>query len=121
MPLVDSRTSTFEVPVIWTCPSKGCNEAARSMVTKSVTWETYEHLGKVSPRTVVKYEHGGRFRTYLPNVTCESCGATMLAKPVKGVLNESTRCDARCENAKGSSCECSCAGMNHGRGLPPAF
>jgi len=26
------------------------------------------------------------------------------------------KCDARCMNAKGTSCECSCGGANHGAG-----
>lgn len=26
------------------------------------------------------------------------------------------KCDARCLNAKGHSCECSCGGANHGKG-----
>ncbi len=26
------------------------------------------------------------------------------------------RCDARCQHAKGHSCECSCGGKNHGKG-----
>ena len=26
------------------------------------------------------------------------------------------KCDARCQHAKGRSCECSCKGANHGRG-----
>lgn len=26
------------------------------------------------------------------------------------------KCDARCLNAKGHNCECSCGGSNHGRG-----
>jgi hypothetical protein len=25
------------------------------------------------------------------------------------------RCDARCESARGNSCECKCGGLNHGR------
>lgn len=27
------------------------------------------------------------------------------------------KCDARCLNAKGNSCECSCGGKNHGAGM----
>jgi hypothetical protein len=27
------------------------------------------------------------------------------------------KCDARCLNAKGNNCECSCGGKNHGRGF----
>ena len=33
---------------------------------------------------------------------------------VEGKLNREVKCDARCMNAVGPSCECSCAGANHG-------
>ncbi len=33
---------------------------------------------------------------------------------VDGRHNDEVRCDARCEGAKGPSCECSCGGANHG-------
>lgn len=29
------------------------------------------------------------------------------------------RCDARCEDARGSKCECACNGANHGKGYTP--
>lgn len=35
---------------------------------------------------------------------------------VKGKRSEQP-CDSRCTNAKGFSCQCSCAGLNHGRGF----
>jgi len=35
---------------------------------------------------------------------------------VKGKRSEQP-CDARCTNAKGFDCQCSCAGLNHGRGF----
>ena len=31
------------------------------------------------------------------------------------------KCDARCMNAKGNQCECSCGGANHGKGGAPAW
>lgn len=33
---------------------------------------------------------------------------------VEGILNEQVRCDARCTDARGVKCECSCGGFNHG-------
>ena len=33
---------------------------------------------------------------------------------VEGEYSEAFQCDARCENAKGHVCKCSCGGMNHG-------
>jgi hypothetical protein len=37
-------------------------------------------------------------------------------KAVKGTYSPDHKCDARCLNAKGHDCTCSCGGMNHGRG-----
>src|SRR5271166_799401 len=34
---------------------------------------------------------------------------------VEGEFSEAFECDARCENAKGHTCKCSCGGMNHGK------
>lgn len=38
---------------------------------------------------------------------------TVLA-PLQAVSVPGRRCDSRCTNAVGSSCECECAGLNHG-------
>lgn len=48
---------------------------------------------------------------------CPKCGhkAPKYAV-VKGRYNPDHRCDPRCENAVGPSCDCSCGGKNHGRG-----
>lgn len=50
---------------------------------------------------------------YLP---CPSCKAIVLCPRVRGTFANHKRCDARCTNAKGHTCECSCGGANHGKG-----
>lgn len=35
---------------------------------------------------------------------------------IKGTYSPDHKCDARCLNAKGHTCTCSCGGANHGRG-----
>jgi hypothetical protein len=37
-------------------------------------------------------------------------------RQIKGTYSKDHKCDARCLNAKGHECTCSCGGMNHGRG-----
>lgn len=37
-------------------------------------------------------------------------------KQIKGTYSKDHKCDARCMNAKGHECTCSCGGANHGRG-----
>lgn len=43
-----------------------------------------------------------------------NCGASMQVASVKGVLNPEHACSAKCVNATGHKCECSCGGANHG-------
>lgn len=48
---------------------------------------------------------------------CPICTAWTKVEQVFGRRSEGKKCDARCLNAKRSSCECSCAGKHHGGGL----
>lgn len=44
------------------------------------------------------------------------CGRPMAWNFLKATMNQAVRCDARCVNAKGHNCECSCGGENHAGG-----
>lgn len=44
------------------------------------------------------------------------CGLYLRRKEVLGSAAPSIPCDARCLNAKRTSCDCSCGGGNHGKG-----
>lgn len=46
---------------------------------------------------------------------CSGCKRMMTFGPLKGILNNAVPCDARCTNARGHNCECSCGGENHGK------
>jgi hypothetical protein len=37
-------------------------------------------------------------------------------RQIEGTFSADHNCDARCLNARGHTCTCSCGGMNHGRG-----
>lgn len=50
---------------------------------------------------------------WTPFATCE-CGATVKLQPVIGTHDEHIACGAKCRNAVGPSCDCSCGGANHG-------
>ena len=51
------------------------------------------------------------------DTTCPRCGAQKWnGKAVQG-FTTSHLCDARCTEAKGFRCECSCGGANHGKGF----
>lgn len=45
-----------------------------------------------------------------------ACGHFVKCEPVRGRFKADHKCDARCLNAKGHSCECACGGKNHGAG-----
>jgi hypothetical protein len=47
---------------------------------------------------------------------CTNRHKVFPCKLVKGTYSEAHQCDARCLNAKGNDCTCSCGGANHGRG-----
>ena len=47
---------------------------------------------------------------------CDGCQHMMACGRVQGIFNPAVRCDARCTNARGHNCECSCGGENHGAG-----
>lgn len=42
------------------------------------------------------------------------CGRDRALRQVRGVYSEKHKCDSRCMASKGTSCECSCGGANHG-------
>lgn len=47
---------------------------------------------------------------------CPTCNKLTAVEQVFGAVSATKDCDARCINAKRSSCECSCGGANHGGG-----
>jgi hypothetical protein len=96
---------------------KGCGHVyVQEIVTRWV--ETRDSYGQVW----VRRQSAGTER----HVFC-SCnpaagrgrGSRVALRLVKGSYSESHVCDARCLNAVGPSCECSCGGANHGAGHIP--
>jgi hypothetical protein len=49
-------------------------------------------------------------------VTCPRCNVARTVTQVRGIYNPKIRCNAKCLEARGFSCECSCGGANHGAG-----
>lgn len=54
-----------------------------------------------------------------PATRCWLCGYAFKFNELKAKRN-ATPCDARCTEAKGHCCECSCGGKNHGAGQAAA-
>lgn len=49
-----------------------------------------------------------------PVIDCPKCGVARRAQKVQGTYSEKKTCNARCLASMGPTCECSCAGKNHG-------
>jgi hypothetical protein len=47
---------------------------------------------------------------------CPQRHKVFVLNRIKGTYSKDHKCDARCLNAKGHDCTCSCGGANHGRG-----
>lgn len=50
------------------------------------------------------------------DAVCSGCGRFMDWNFLDAVTVDTVRCDARCTNARGHKCDCSCGGENHGAG-----
>jgi hypothetical protein len=46
----------------------------------------------------------------------DGCTFWMKAHYIVGTVKTTVRCDARCEDATGTKCECECGGKQHGMG-----
>lgn len=92
------------------CIVKGCK--CKPLAFDCPTeWRThYPRPGYGEPR---KYRAANT--NFLPYVFCVRHKHQISWQEVKGTLTD-TKCDARCTNAKGHSCDCSCGGANHGSG-----
>lgn len=53
---------------------------------------------------------------YDSGICCTHHRVSLRWKLINGVVSDKHVCDARCINAIGPNCECSCGGKNHGAG-----
>lgn len=47
-------------------------------------------------------------------MVCPGCGMARSAVAVRGKFSAKHECNAKCMGSRGTTCECSCAGKNHG-------
>lgn len=73
-------------------------------------YDNYRHRRYVS-RAPIDLADANRTAS---ETACPDCGATVRLKRLEGTHKPEVPCDARCTNAKGPNCECSCGGANHG-------
>lgn len=101
-----------ESPIIFKCANKACKHVSTRMVTRVSVSKGMTRWGEKQFRTALFFEN--REMNTLHVMECPKCGGRFLGKPVKGIKNEQVPCNAKCTNATGPNCECSCGGMNHG-------
>lgn len=122
--LLDGRPAEA-LPAIVRCRVKGCKGARRVFALVRHEVKTDWRWGRVyDARKVIGWDdgfgnrldvHGFSMAAQLPGGSCLPCGHKMTkVTEVKGTYSDKMTCGARCMNATGPSCECSCAGMNHG-------
>lgn len=119
---MDTRSFQSTGHAIARCKAKACNAVRRFAFTVETTQRAY--LGRpVETQTVsvdggnpinVRDRHGFESVLYRHAGTCPTCSGPATVRPVRGVLVADKTCDGRCMGAFGPSCECSCAGQNHG-------
>ena len=82
------------------------------------TEKRHDHAARYSydtPKTRRYVIVDGRRREHAPMEVC-TCGRDVYPETVNGTMNPDVKCSARCQDATGPSCECSCGGENHGAG-----
>jgi hypothetical protein len=101
------------------CRVKGCNALLRITVPMvGIKTREYPFNGPSYERTKwVPSDPFGRYWT--PShlgIECVKHHGPISFTPINGKYSAQHQCDARCLNALGPNCECSCGGENHGRG-----
>lgn len=101
------RSTRREVRQIAKC--KRCKKAhSRLVVRLTLTEERSDKIGFVSRRIWLEGNPSG--------VWACGCSGGVAYNNVCGTRNDDIKCDARCTEATGHKCECSCGGKNHGSG-----
>lgn len=83
-----------------------CGYALRTEEGSAQTVERYRDMETPS----LPYRMGAQYY-----VRCPEGHKPFKLYRVEGEYSEAFQCDARCENAKGHTCKCSCGGINHGK------
>lgn len=107
---METTTQILMVSYIGKCPVKGCKCVLRRDVPGVMRNRS---SGYPYQRAVMKLE-----AVYTPNdqpVYCAQHRRQIWFKRIDGKISDVHVCDARCLNATGPNCECSCGGANHGK------
>ena len=93
---------------------KRCGGRSRLSLAPKVT-TVYAGYGRTERRYDYELPNGAKLQGGYDKLhpTC-LCGRVVEFKRVVGVFNDKKECSPKCMAAHGPSCECHCAGENHG-------
>lgn len=114
----------FTAHWIGRCPAKGCKCVIHvdiPMIRERWTETHHNHAHGYSypvpkSRNYPDNQFGQYFMPSHLALACVTHRRNLAWTPINGRFVETHVCDARCMNAIGPNCECSCGGANHGRG-----
>lgn len=103
-----------EVGVIYRC--KKDKIAWRVTLIKNVQIiEGYDRNGRAVKNEFTTFQwKDGSWHNNPDWEACPKCGRLIYGNAIEGTYNPNVKCGAKCRNATGPNCECSCAGENHG-------
>lgn len=99
---------TTPKPYLGRCKAEGCDYALFANADQ-VEW-CEDWSGVIKGGAPMRVGNNGVF------ARCTNGHKVFMLRQIKGTYSEDHKCDARCLNAKGHDCTCSCGGLNHGRG-----
>ncbi|SRR6266487_520556 len=98
------------IRILFTCKNKECKHVWAYEYRRGYTF-LGDRQGN-PPRCDLYRVTDGEQKT-MHHILCPLCGRIGNAHVVKGTVTQK-KCDASCQSAKGSTCNCSCGGENHG-------
>jgi len=119
----DTDTWDSEARAIVRCASKTCKTAHVATFKTTTTLRAFNNRPVYSSvvwrdgRPVTYRDKYDLTRIVLRDFTCTGCGGHLATfKVVQGSFAAGIKCGGKCRNAVGPSCDCQCAGQNHGSG-----
>lgn len=101
------------------CRTKGCKHATRVAEVDVQDLDSYRRnpAGELVTPNGTAYDRSEPFilNGVAVSARCPEHGIYRLSL-LNGTHNPEKGCDARCMNATGPNCDCSCGGANHGAG-----
>lgn len=100
------------------CWKKGCQTVVR-LTIPMIGIERIVHSGYGPYRhehKMIEWRSADGSSAHSSGIYCAHHRYPLRWKAINGVVSEKHVCDARCINAIGPNCECSCGGKNHGAG-----